>query len=108
MTDGVPLTLRWFVDNSDTLMDVSGNLQLYTNDIQYKILEYSLHFPTDALSFDRAYFGQGSVPVLLDDVFCRGTEDTLLNCTYNGAINDGHGEDTGVRCFTTTSIMSNS
>ena len=59
----------------------------------------SLYVCVGALSYNRAYFGQGSVPVLLDDVYCRGTEDTLLNCTYNGAINDGHNEDTGVRCF---------
>ena len=53
----------------------------------------------DALSYNRAYYGQGSVPVLLDDVYCRGTEATLLDCVYNGAINDAHSEDTGVRCF---------
>ena len=44
------------------------------------------------------HFRQGNDSILLDDLKCNGTEQTLLNCTYSQTHNCDHSEDAGVRC----------
>ncbi|KAF3830871.1 hypothetical protein GH733_002109 [Mirounga leonina] len=49
----------------------------------------------------RAQFGEGgTLPILLDDVRCAGSERNLLECTHAGVgtHNCGHEEDAGVVC----------
>ncbi|XP_076455166.1 scavenger receptor cysteine-rich domain-containing protein DMBT1-like [Babylonia areolata] len=48
----------------------------------------------------RAFFGRGSGPILLDDVQCSGTEESLLQCRAKplGQHNCGHSEDASVIC----------
>ena len=45
-----------------------------------------------------AFFGQGTDPIVLDDVRCTGTESRLIDCPYTPTHNCIHLEDAGVTC----------
>ena len=52
-----------------------------------------------SIAFRRAAFGQGTGPILLDDLECVGTEQTLLDCRLDVRTADcRHRKDAGVRC----------
>ena len=46
-------------------------------------------------------FGQGSGPIILDDLQCTGLEYRLIECVHRGIGVHGcsHSEDIGVRCI---------
>ena len=48
----------------------------------------------------QARFGQGSGRIILDDMLCIGTEESLQDCSGSepGVHNCGHSEDAGVIC----------
>lgn len=47
-----------------------------------------------------ATYGQGTGPILLDNVRCSGSELSILECPQNpiGQHNCAHAEDAGVTC----------
>ncbi|XP_043945052.1 deleted in malignant brain tumors 1 protein-like [Protopterus annectens] len=47
-----------------------------------------------------AAYGQGTGPIMLDDVNCQGSESSLMQCSFRGwkQHNCGHGEDAAVQC----------
>ena len=51
-------------------------------------------------AYRRAHYGQGTGPIVLDDVICRGTESSLFSCRHRGVGNHdcSHHEDASVRC----------
>ena len=53
----------------------------------------------------KAHFNQGQDPILMDNVYCRGNETSLLTCHHNGwgKHNCQHTEDSSVRCQISTS-----
>ena len=53
-----------------------------------------------AVAHSNAFFGGGTIPILLDNVNCIGTESTLLDCQNHeiGINYCGHHEDAGVEC----------
>lgn len=58
------------------------------------------HFRMGAVAKSSAFFGQGSGPILLDDLNCLGQETNILQCDAKGwgRNNCGHDEDVGVIC----------
>lgn len=60
-----------------------------------------LHYhSTSAKAQKLAHFGEGSGPILLDDVQCTGNELSIDQCPKSlwGEHNCGHKEDAGVSC----------
>ncbi len=58
--------------------------------------------PADAIAHPNARYGiVTDQPILLDEVFCTGTETRLLECTYISNHNCRHNEDAGVECTST-------
>ena len=50
----------------------------------------------------RAHFGRGTGSIVMDDVYCTGTETTLISCRHTTNHNCRHFEDAGVRCTSTS------
>ncbi|XP_071492302.1 scavenger receptor cysteine-rich domain-containing protein DMBT1-like [Diadema antillarum] len=71
------------------------------DDNDAKVVCRELGYPTpNAEAMSRGTYGQGSGPILLDNVGCIGLEPSLSNCSSNGWYNHDcqHDEDAGVRC----------
>ena len=62
-----------------------------------------LGFRNALAAYRNAVHGQGTGPILLDDVDCLGNESSLLSCRHSGVGNHNcdHSRDAGVRCGNT-------
>ena len=57
-------------------------------------------FTTAATAYSNAFYGQGTGPILMDNVACTGSESGLINCAFDNNTGDcRHSEDAGVRCY---------
>ena len=68
-----------------------------------------LGYPAATHTLSKAYFGQGSGLILLDEVDCTGSESSIDQCLHNGwsQTDCDHSEDAGVMCGNLTSVASN-
>ena len=70
-----------------------------------------MHVCIGSVSFMDAHFGRGSGIVLMDYLYCRGSESTLLNCSWTVRTSSDssycdHSRDVGVRCAGKNIIVS--
>ncbi|XP_060590612.1 deleted in malignant brain tumors 1 protein-like isoform X2 [Ruditapes philippinarum] len=66
-----------------------------------KVICRMMGFQTaNSLSVSGSHFGNGTGPILLDDVQCLGSETNIVQCSNKGwySHNCNHGEDVGVIC----------
>ena len=98
---------KLYVDNWDIQQQVRRNKTTCMHVIVLHVPNVITIFKTfcsflglDAVAFSDAYFGEGTRFIWLDNVFCSGTESTLLSCSHNrlGIHNCQHYEDAGVYC----------
>ena len=84
----------WYVDRWHTVCDDSWSIA------DANVACRQLGYHEAAQAHPRAYFGQGSGEILLDDLECNGTEKSLFKCARNELFvhNCGHYEDAGVTC----------
>ena len=66
-------------------------------------MHYSvLYVHLESIPVRNATFGKGIGSILLDNLMCNGSENTLIECLANnndvGLHNCDHSEDAGVRC----------
>ena len=59
------------------------------------------YYHRQSVPIDRAGFGPGNGPILMDTVRCDGTEIALDRCSYSSQHNCDHDEDAGVVCCCT-------
>lgn len=58
-----------------------------------------LFLVADAEAQYLAFYGEGTDPIIMDDVKCGGTEESLLQCRGVFTHNCVHMEDAGVSCL---------
>ena len=78
------------------------------NDDDATVVCRQLGFGTSGTAIGSAGFGQGSGPILLDNVLCAGSESTIDRCIHLGigvTRSCTHAEDAGVQCNGSQGMM---
>lgn len=59
-----------------------------------------VYVESDIVPLGRAYFGEGSGNIFLDEILCTGDEERLSDCHHEAGNSHDctHAEDAGVRC----------
>ena len=87
--------LVWSVDNWDFLGKVC-HIYKYIIKIIF----------VGSIAYSSAYFGQGSGPIVMDNLDCTGNEEAITDCSYDPDVSDcSHFEDAGVVCDAGPSIL---
>nr|XP_051676016.1 neurotrypsin isoform X3 [Oryctolagus cuniculus] len=70
------------------------------DDSDASVICHQLQLGGIAKAWNQAYFGEGSGPIMLDEVRCTGNELSIEQCPKSswGEHNCGHKEDAGVSC----------
>ena len=71
------------------------------------MIQITFSLTSDANARSRAFYGQGTVPILLDDVRCTNTESRLIDCPYTAIDNCVHSEDAAISCTTSKELANN-
>ena len=95
MIPGVQMMLEWFAGNLVFLLLVRTWQRIST----MPILCVSIIDLIGATAYSNAFFGQGTGPILYDNVGCTGNEYVLQQCSHLTIDNCGHYEDAGVSCW---------
>ncbi|XP_056014421.1 deleted in malignant brain tumors 1 protein-like [Ostrea edulis] len=63
-----------------------------------RVICRTLGYSEYGVAVSNGLFGEGSGPIVLDDVHCRGDENSVVDCSYSSVHNCNHGEDAGAIC----------
>ena len=107
MISGQVLMEPWLAGSWDFLQQVLYFLQEWNFKIVSSVLAQHIcrvqfkFLCAGARVFFRAFFGQGTGDILLDNLLCNSRETRLVDCPHNGIgiHNCVHSEDAGLRCL---------
>ena len=98
MTAGTVLMPLWSVSSWDMhTLEVSASVRNVT--VLMQAVSIYLLF-VDGIGYSNAFFGAGTGPIFLDNVFCTSSASQLLECSSSPILthNCQHSEDAGVGC----------
>ena len=98
MICGQQLMLKWHADS----LAIAHKVYVYTPFTLFGLSDticVPKTYTVGAVGYTNAHFGQGTGPILLDNLGCSGSESRLVDCSYDSHTADcSHSEDAGIRC----------